>query len=90
MTISEYSKQRQQKGMNDLAGVVKTGVKAGVSIARAVAGDWVGAVGMWVPDIAKSVGDAKGMFDKWKAGQAASRVPTSSPSYSMDWWKGRA
>jgi len=69
MSVAEYYANKKQKGMEDFMGFMKTGVKAGVSVARAAAGDWVGAVGMWVPDIAKSLGDAKGMFDKWQAGR---------------------
>lgn len=90
MGVAEYYADKKQKGMEDFMGFLKTGVKAGVSVARAASGDILGAVGMWVPDIAKSLGDAKGMFDKWQAGRAGTQVPTSSPSYSLDWWKGRA
>jgi hypothetical protein len=72
MNIAEYSQQRRKKGMEDFMGVMKTGAKAGVSIARAVAGDWIGAAGMWAPEIvglAKNAGEAMGMFEKWKAGR---------------------
>ena len=72
--------------MEDLVGVVKTVGKVGTSVARAAAGDWVGAVGMWVPELAKSAGDAKAMFDKWKAGQRTPSYVDTSNSPGQGWW----
>jgi hypothetical protein len=89
MAIAEYLKEKREKGMGDFMNVLKTGLKVGKTVANVATGNWVGAVATWVPDIAKSMGEAMGFFEKWKAGQAAGNVNTASPSYDMDWWKGR-
>ena len=69
MAIAEYLQAKREKGMGDFMNLLKTGFKVGKTVANVATGNYIGAVATWAPDIAKSLGDAQGMFDKWKQGR---------------------
>jgi hypothetical protein len=82
MAIADYLEAKKQKGMVGLTNLIKVGK----TVADVATGNWVGAIANWAPDIAKSVGDAKGMFDKWKAGQRTPGYVDTSRSPGGGWW----